>query len=110
MLRVSLAAFILSVGLLFVNSNAASADSSDSASAAAPNAASATSKEPGWLGVVIARGELKQWIDSTPIVDRPNRPFHFYGNTVRRKYYRGNPLPQPNDVAKGGAALVEKRK
>ena len=45
--------------------------------------------EPGWLGVVVARGELKQWIDSTPIEDRPNRPFHFYGNTVRRKYYRG---------------------
>ena len=36
--------------------------------------------EPGWLGVVVARGELKQWIDATPIVDRPNRPFHFYGN------------------------------
>jgi len=110
MLRVSLAAFILSVGLLLVNSNAAWAASSDSASAAAPNAAPAAPHEPGWLGVVIARGELKQWIDSTPIVDRPNRPFHFYGNTVRRKYYRGNPLPQPNDVVKGGAALVEKRK
>ena len=92
--------------MLFASPNAASAASPDSASACSP----ATSNEPGWLGVVIARGELKQWIDSTPIVDRPNRPFHFYGNTVRRKYYRGNPLPQPSDVVKGGAALIEKRK
>jgi hypothetical protein len=60
--------------------------------------------------VVVARGELKQWIDSTPIVDRPNRPFHFYGNTVRRKYYRGSPLPRPADVVEGGEALITKRK
>ena len=77
---------------------------------AGPSAASAASNEPGWLGVVVARGELKQWIDSTPIVDRPNRPFHFYGNAVRRKYYRGNPLPRPSDVVKGGSALILKRK
>ena len=65
--------------------------------------------EPGWLGVVVARGELKQWIDSTPIVERPNRPFHFYGNAVRRQYYRGNPLPRPDDVVKGGSSLIFKR-
>ena len=102
MLRVSLAAFILGTGMLFANPHAASAASSD--------AASRPSNEPGWLGVVVAHGELKQWIDSTPIVDRPNRPFHFYGNAVRRKYYRGNPLPQPGDVVKGGTALIDKRK
>ena len=22
-----------------------------------------------------------------PLLERPNRPFHFYGNTVRRSYY-----------------------
>ena len=78
---------------------------------AVPNAAggSAASNEPGWLGVVVARGELKQWIDSTPIVDRPNRPFHFYGNTVRRQIlprHRGAPAQR---LVKGGAALVFKR-
>ena len=93
MLRLSLAALILSAGMLF----------------AVPKAASAASEEPGWLGVVVARGELKQWIDSTPIVDRPNRPFHFYGNAVRRQYYRGSALPRPSDLAKGGSALVTKR-
>lgn len=65
---------------------------------------------PGWLGVVVARGELKQEIESTPILDRPNRPFHFYGNTVRREYYRGSAGPRASDVVKGGAALVFKRK
>ncbi len=97
MLRVTLAAFILSTGMLF-------AVPSTAVAAAAP------SNEPGWLGVVVARGELKQWIDSTPIVDRPNRPFHFYGNTVRRQYYRGTAAPRPGDLVKGGAALVLKRK
>src|SRR5271157_4883142 len=96
MLRVSVAAFVLGAGMLLAVASTASA-------------ASTRSEEPGWLGVVVARGELKQWIDSTPIVDRPNRPFHFYGNTVRREYYRGTALPRPGDVAKGGAALILKR-
>jgi hypothetical protein len=77
------------------------------ATAATPDAAS---NEPGWLGVVVARGELKEWIESTPIVERPNRPFHFYGNAVRRKYYRGHALPKPGDVVKGGAALISQPK
>jgi hypothetical protein len=94
MLRVSLAAFTLGTGILF----------------ALPNTASADSNKPGWLGVVVARGELKQWIDSTPIVDRPNRPLHFYGNAVRREYYRGTPAPRPGNSAKDGAALNFQRK
>ncbi len=93
MLRFGLAAFILSTVALF----------------AAPTTVAAASNEPGWLGVVRARGELKEQIESTPIVDRPNRPFHFYGNTVRREYYRGTALPRPSDLAKGGAALIFKR-
>jgi hypothetical protein len=76
----------------------------------APAAARAADNEPGWLGVVVARGELKQQIDSTPIIDRPNRPFHFYGNTVRREYYRGSALPRPGDFVKGGSALILKRR
>jgi hypothetical protein len=95
MLRLYSAAFILGTVVMF----------------AAPQAARAANDiGPGWLGVVVARGELKEQIESTPIVDRPNRPFHFYGNTVRREYYRGTALPRPGDFAKGGAALVFKRK
>ena len=33
-------------------------------------------------------------IRSMPIELRPNRPFHFYGNTVRRRQQRVNPAPQ----------------
>ena len=91
MLRIGLASLILSV----VSVSSVSA---------------ANSNEPGWLGVIVARGELKEQIESTPILDRPNRPFHFYGNTVRRQYYRGTSAPAPRDFAKGGAAMVFKRK
>lgn len=87
MLRVSLAAFILSAGTLLVNPHTATASS--------PKVATADSNKPGWLPVVVARGELKQQIESTPIVDRPNRPLHFYGNAVRRKHYHGS---QPGPV------------
>ena len=96
MLRISLAAMTLGAALFFAVPTAALADSK-------------TSSEPGWLGVVVARGELKQQIESTPILERPNRPFHFYGNTVRREYYRGSALPRPGDFVKGSAVLVLKR-
>jgi hypothetical protein len=94
MLRVITAAFILSAVLVIAEANSARA----------------ADNGPGWLGVVVARGELKQELESTPIVDRPNRPFHFYGNTVRREYYRGTARPRASDVVKGGGALIFKRK
>jgi hypothetical protein len=46
--------------------------------------------EPGWSPVVIATGEYRQQLQATPIELRPYRPFHFYGNTVRRRYYGSN--------------------
>ncbi len=52
----------------------------------------AQAQEPGRLNVIIARGELRQQIESTPILQRPYRPLHFYGNAVRRRYYRGSAL------------------
>ena len=53
--------------------------------------------EPGWLPVVVAKEPLKSQIKATPIEMRQNRPLHFYGNTKRRIYYRGNPWPTAND-------------
>jgi hypothetical protein len=38
----------------------------------------------GWSPVVIARGSYRAQLQSMPIESRPNRPFHFYGNAVRR--------------------------
>lgn len=61
-------------------------------------AANRASAETPWLGVVVADGALKQQIEATPIELRPNRPFHFYGNTVRRRYYRGVGVPLPRDI------------
>lgn len=46
----------------------------------------------GYYPRVFARGIDRQIIRNTPIELRPNRPFHFYGNTVRRLYNRPAPL------------------
>jgi len=59
---------------------------------------SVQAQEPGWYPYVIARGQDREWIEATPIVERMNRPLHFYGNTIRRSYFRGSPLLMPRDV------------
>ncbi len=38
---------------------------------------------------VIAFGDTREQIRSTPIEKRPNRPLHVYGNAVRRRSGRG---------------------
>ena len=43
-----------------------------------------TATEVSAAGPVIATGAERQRIRSTPIVQRQDRPFHWYGNTVRR--------------------------
>jgi hypothetical protein len=39
---------------------------------------------PSRYPFVIARPEDRAWLNSLPIEMRPNRPLHFYGNTIRR--------------------------
>ncbi len=68
---------ILSVAILF------------GALAATPS----TAAEPGWSPVVIATGEYRQQLQATPIELRPYRPFHFYGNAVRRRHYGSTVVP-----------------
>ena len=51
---------------------------------------------PGQRYPIIARGAQREIIQSTPIELRPNRPFHFYGNTVRRNHYGYSRLPRGN--------------
>lgn len=99
MLKIGFTALSLVVaGLLGVS--VAKADNTTNAAPAARG------QEPGWMGVIVARGELKQEIKSMPMVDRPYRPFHFYGNTVRREYYHGTRLPAPRKVLRGDAPSV----
>ena len=47
--------------------------------------------QTGFYPYVIARPQDRAKIRSTPIEKRPYRPLHFYGNTVRRNYYRAAP-------------------
>ena len=51
--------------------------------------------EDAGIPVVIATGDYRRQLESTPILNRPYRPLHVYGNTLRRLHYRGNPLPMP---------------
>ncbi len=39
---------------------------------------------------VVTFGETREQIKSTPVTDRPNRPLHIYGNTVRRRSDRAS--------------------
>ena len=43
----------------------------------------------GWDSTIILRGQERAVVKSMPIERRPNRPFHVYGNTVRRMEHRG---------------------
>jgi hypothetical protein len=65
-----------------------------------------SAQEPGWSGQVIAFGQQREQIRSTPIEQRPYRPLHFYGNAVRRAHYHGSVLPRPADLVRGSSALV----
>lgn len=74
------------------------------------NAGPAMAAEPGWSPVVLPTGAYRKRIKSMPIHQRPYRPFHFYGNAVRRNYYRSN-SPQsriipPATVRAGRPILV----
>lgn len=59
----------------------------------APRAAS----EPHWEGHVLLFGEAREIKDATPILERPYRPLHFYGNMQRRHFYRDTVIPSQQD-------------
>lgn len=65
--------------------------------------------EPGWVGQVIKPASQREQIRNTPIINRPYRPLHFYGNTVRRMYYHGRMLPGARDLNSGMRAFSENR-
>ena len=54
--------------------------------------------------MTLTRKEIREM----PILERPSRPGHFYGNTVRRRYYRGTALPAPSDFRHGAAVLARR--
>lgn len=66
--------------------------------------------EPGWTNRVIKVGQDRVVSDATNILVRPYRPLHFYGNTVRRMHYRGNPMPTPRDLWQTTRQLIVRRR
>ena len=53
---------------------------------------------PTWSPNIIATGPQREHIRSLPIEQRPNRPLHFYGNTVRRLHHQGTVLPRLGEL------------
>lgn len=51
-------------------------------------APSAGASDSGFDPRVIAFGDTREQIKNTPITERPYRPLHVYGNTVRRRHGR----------------------
>ena len=70
----------------------------------------AQAQEPGWYPYVIARGQERDRIQNTPMHQRPYRPLHFYGNTVRRMHYRGTAMPAPRDLYNSTRTIVSSRR
>lgn len=64
--------------------------------------------EPQWTSQVVKRGEDRAKTNSTDILHRPNRPLHFYGNTVRRAYYRGSARPTIRDMQNTVVHLIDR--
>jgi hypothetical protein len=54
----------------------------------------AEAAQSGFDPRIIAVGEARDQIKSKPIEQRPNRPLHVYGNTIRRRHSRGNATPR----------------
>jgi hypothetical protein len=61
----------------------------------------ASGQEPGWTDRVLVSPEERPQHEATPIVHRPYRPLHFYGNTIRRLHYHGRVLPTPDELRRG---------
>ncbi|MEY3204668.1 MAG: hypothetical protein RLZZ21_999 [Planctomycetota bacterium] len=47
-------------------------------------------KQTGFDPRIVTFGDAREEIKNTPITQRPNRPLHVYGNSVRRRQARGN--------------------
>lgn len=58
------------------------------AAAVVPESAFAAGQS-GFDPRIVTFGPAREEIKSTPITQRPYRPLHVYGNTVRRRHARG---------------------
>lgn len=62
-----------------------------------------------WPGTCLhasSRREYREAIRSLPLLERPNRPGHIYGNTVRRIYHRRyGSLPAAREGGQGAQSI-----
>lgn len=65
--------------------------------------------EPQWQGQVLLSGEAREIKDATPILERPYRPLHVYGNLQRRHHYRDTVVPSRTDRQDRRSAFFEAR-
>lgn len=49
---------------------------------------------------VVMLGDARDQLKATPIEERPYRPLHVYGNTVRRRHTRSTPQTQRTRTAR----------
>lgn len=49
---------------------------------------------------VVVVGQAREQLKSTPIEERPYRPLHVYGNSVRRRHSRGMAQPERSRTAR----------
>ena len=47
-------------------------------------------KQAGFDPRIVTFGDAREEIKNTPITQRPNRPLHVYGNSVRRRQARSS--------------------
>lgn len=57
--------------------------------------ARAAGESTGFDPRVITFGAAREQLQSTPITQRPYRPLHVYGNSVRRRHERATPARTP---------------
>lgn len=57
---------------------------------------SADARSTGFDPRIVTFGESREEIKSTPMTQRPYRPLHVYGNTVRRRHERATAGQAPS--------------
>jgi hypothetical protein len=56
----------------------------------------AAAAQTGFDPRIVAMGDAREEIKNKPIEQRPYRPLHVYGNTVRRRHSRAYSDPRPS--------------
>lgn len=66
-------------------------------------------REPGWTGPALMGPAEKEANNEKPMLERPYRPGHIYGNMTRRHHYRDTIIPSHRDRVEMIEALRTKQ-